>query len=102
MRKHGDSPAASTRHPFSFTRAVGDVACFPDWTRAPINDLHAAHRQAAGRAFAAQFLAPIDELKTMRDDGHDSISMAEEFGVPMELIARQFENEHRIEAALAA
>lgn len=98
IRKAGSSHAAST-HLFSFTRAVGDVACFPEQTRAPVNELKAAYRQAAGRAFAAEFLAPIDEVRSMRAEGRDSISIANEFGVSVAVIEHQLENQERVAAA---
>ena len=53
---------------FALARAVGD---------ATVNDLREAARQACGRAFAAEFLVPIEEIFSMRDDGHDVHSIAE-------------------------
>jgi hypothetical protein len=84
---------------FNFTRAVGDAACFPDEARAPINGLQSAYRQAAGRAFAAEFLAPINEIKSMLRDRRDADSIAAEFGVSTQVIQHQIENQCRIEAA---
>lgn len=101
LRRSGSTPAASASHLFTFARAVGDAACFPEETRAPVNGLQAAYRQAAGRAFAAEFLAPVDEVRTMRVDGRDSASVAEEFGVSSAVVDRQLENQHRIEAVCA-
>jgi hypothetical protein len=75
-------------------RACGDAACFP------INHLHNAVRQAAGRAFAAEFLAPIDEIRTMKADKHDIVTIANAFCVSTTVIERQIENEQRIRAAL--
>jgi hypothetical protein len=97
MRLHGDSPQAKALHLFSFARAVGDAVCFPAEERAPVNELHAAYRQSAGRAFAAEFLAPIDEIRSMLEDGHDAVSIADEFGVSTTVIERQLENATRIE-----
>jgi hypothetical protein len=99
MRDHGNSSEAHASHLFSFARAVGDVTCFPERAKAPINDLHAAYRQAAGRAFAAEFLAPIDEIQAMQGDGRDIVSIAEEFAVSAAVIERQIENAGRIKAA---
>ena len=96
MRSLGGSAEARIGHSFTFARAVGDVVCFPQETRAAVNDLHSAYRQAAGRAFAAELLAPIDEIASMRADGRDHVSMAEEFGVSTTVIERQIENEKRI------
>src|SRR5262249_51197063 len=71
LRDHGSSSYAEEAARFSFTRAVGDVACFPEPTRSVVNELHFATRQAAGRAFAAEFLAPVEEIKSMLADRHD-------------------------------
>jgi hypothetical protein len=101
MRDHGTSPQARVAQLFSFARAVGDVACFPSPTRSPVNELHSAHRQAAGRAFAAEFLAPIDEVLSMQADGHDPVTIADEFSVSTTMIERQIENMQRIKLACA-
>jgi hypothetical protein len=101
MRSHGSSAEAQASHLFSFARAVGDAACFPAPTRAPVNELHSAYRQAAGRAFAAEFLAPVDEIRSMREDGRDTVSIAEEFAVATTVVERQIENAERIQAACA-
>jgi hypothetical protein len=102
MRQHGARVASRAAHTFTFARAVGDAVCFPEHTdRSPVNDLHSAYRQAAGRAFAAELLAPIDEIRSMREDGHDEVSMAEEFGVSTAVIEHQIENESRILEAVS-
>jgi hypothetical protein len=98
IRNHGHASEEYNAHLFAFARAVGDAACFPESVRAPVNDLHSAARQAAGRAFAAEFLAPIDEIDSMRQDGHDIVSIADEFVVSTVVIERQIENEQRIRA----
>ena len=102
LRDHGSSPHAEEAARFSFARAVGDVACFPEPTRAVVNELHFAMRQAAGRAFAAEFLAPFEEIKSMLADKNDTITIAEEFGVSTVLIDRQIENAPRIAEACRA
>jgi SOS response regulatory protein OraA/RecX len=101
LRNHGDSAESKSAHLFAMARAVGDAACFPDTQLSPVNDLHNAVRQAAGRAFAAEFLAPIDEIKSMREDKHDLVTIANEFAVSTTVIERQLENEDRIRAACA-
>lgn len=101
MRGHGRDVEAVAGHLFTFARGVGDVACFPTPQRSPVNDLHSAYRQAAGRAFAAEFLAPLNELKDMMAGGRDTVSIAEEFAVSTTVVERQIENEKRIEAACA-
>lgn len=86
---------------FAFARAIGDVICFPGTAYAVVNDLHHARRQAAGRAFAAEFLAPIDEVLSMKADGLEVSSIADEFMVSTEVIERQLENQQRILKACA-
>ncbi len=101
LRNHGDSPEAKTAHLFALARAIGDVACFPAAQTAPINSLPHAYRQAAGRAFAAEFLAPIDEINAMLEDKRDTISIANEFSVSSAVIEHQIENRTRITQACA-
>lgn len=91
------SPYASSEQLFSLARGVGDVACFPESDVAPINDLLYAYRQRCGRAFAAEFLAPVREVRSMWEDGRDASSIADEFGVSERVIEHQLENEARIE-----
>lgn len=86
---------------FSLGRAIGQLVCFPDTERAPVNDLNDAFEQAAGRAFAAEFLAPIDEIRQLVDDGYAEDEIAAEFGVSDLLIERQLQNAERIDSALA-
>jgi hypothetical protein len=99
LRNHGDSAEAQAQHLFAMARTLGDAACFPDQGLAPINDLHNAYRQAAGRAFAAEFLAPIDEIRSMLEDQHDLITIADAFAVSTNVIELQIENAERIDAA---
>ena len=96
LRNHGDSKEAASGHLFAFARAVGDAACFPKHQLAPITELRSAYRQAAGRAFAAEFLAPSDEIEAMREDGRDIVTIADEFGVAQQVIERQIVNRSRI------
>lgn len=97
MRRHG--PKASQAYLFTFARGVGDAVCFPNDHRSPVNELRSAHRQAAGRACAAEFLAPVEELVAMRRDGYDIVSISEVFMVSTEVVERQLENLERIEWA---
>ena len=89
-------PGDTLRQRFAFARAVGDAICFPDGGSAPVNELDSAYRQAAGRAFAAEFLAPIAAVEKMSKDGRDVYEIAERLHVHSEVIARQFENAGRI------
>ena len=100
LRMQGDD--ARPGHLFALARAVGDAVCFPGPGRFPVNDLRDAYRQSAGRAFAAEFLAPVDEVRSMHDDGLDAVSIAAEFGVEPTVVERQLENEGRIRVACAA
>jgi hypothetical protein len=99
MRNHGASTHADAACRFSLARAIGDVACFPSAGRAAVNELHFASRQASGRAFAAEFLAPVTEIESMRRDGHDLVTIADEFAVSTVVIERQIENAPRIALA---
>lgn len=86
---------------FAFARAIGDAVANPPTRRSVVNSLRHASRQACGRAFAAEFLAPIDEIFCMRNDGLDTDAIADEFGVAAELVERQEENADRIHRACA-
>lgn len=101
MRSLGSAPWAQASHLFTFARAVGDAACFPAAARSPVNELQSAYRQAAGRAFAAELLAPAREVKSMRGDRRDLDAIASEFGVSTTTIGHQIENHSRIEEACA-
>ena len=101
VRNHGDYQGSSATHLFALARAIGDTACFPEPQNSPVNKLHKAYRQAAGRAFAAEFLAPIDEILSMREDALDEFSIANKFGVAPTVIERQIENRDRIVEACA-
>lgn len=86
---------------FAFARAIGDAVANPPAERSVVNELHEASRQACGRAFAAEFLAPIDEIASMREDGLDTNSIAGEFCVSPKLVERQMENADSIARACA-
>lgn len=102
LRTQGPWDDARPGHLFALARAVGDAVCFPGPGRYPVNELLDAYRQSAGRAFAAEFLAPVDEVRSMHDDGLDAVSIAAEFGVSSAVVERQLENEGRIRTACAA
>jgi hypothetical protein len=99
IRNHGDFHGAAATHLFAMARAIGDAACFPEPQTSPINRLRHAYRQAASRAFAAEFLAPIDEIRSMQADERDEYSIANEFGVSTMVIEHQVENDERIRLA---
>lgn len=87
---------------FAFCRALGDAVANPPVERSAVNDLHNAARQATGRAFAAEFLTPIDEVLSMQDDGKNLSEIAEDFGVSKTVVERQLQNQQRIQAACGA
>lgn len=64
-----DGNACECEELFTLGRAIGDAVANPEVERSAVNDLHEAARQATGRAFAAEFLAPIDEIRSMQEDG---------------------------------
>ena len=99
LRNHGDSAEAQAQQLFAMARALGDAVCFPETSLAPVNDVHNAYRQAAGRAFAAEFLAPIDEIRSMLEDRNDHLTIADAFGVSTSVVDRQIENQSRIDEA---
>ncbi len=101
LRNHGDTKEAAAAHLFAFARAVGDACCFPEPQLGPITELRSAYRQAAGRAFAAEFLAPSDEIEAMRADRQDVVTIANEFAVSQQVIEHQIANRDRIRAAAA-
>ncbi|WP_428489490.1 ImmA/IrrE family metallo-endopeptidase [Rhodopila sp.] len=101
LRNHGDTQEAASAHLFAFARAVGDAACFPEPQLGPVTELRSAYRQAAGRAFAAEFLAPSDEIEAMRAERRDVVTIANEFAVSQQVIENQIMNRKRIVAALA-
>ena len=87
---------------FAFARAIGDAVCFPDTSRSVVNELRDAERQAAGRAFAAEFLAPVQSVLDMADGGCDDYEIARSFRVSPLLVEHQVENQHRIRQACAS
>ena len=99
LRDRPRTPEARVSELFAFTRAVGDAICFPGTPRAVVNELHYADRQAAARAFAAEFLAPINEILSMREDDKDIATIADEFNVSTELVELQLVNRERIAKA---
>ena len=87
---------------FAFCRALGDAVANPPAERSVVNNLHNATRQATGRAFAAEFLTPIDEVLSMQDDGKNLHEIAEDFGVAKPVVERQLQNRQRIRTACEA
>ena len=100
LRKLGDKTIWAEN--FAFARAIGTVMCFPDTQRSVVNALHGAERQASGRAFAAEFLAPVERVLDMCDDGRDVDEISGFFNVSPLVIQHQIENKERILQACAA
>ncbi len=113
ISRHGDhtvvhlparEPSDAVHPPkvFSLARALGDALCFPDTPRSIVNGLDHADRQATGRAFAAEFLAPSAAVTELRGRGLDEEDIALELGVSEKVVGHQIQNASRIRDALAA
>jgi Zn-dependent peptidase ImmA (M78 family) len=63
--------------------------------------LRSAYRRAAGRTFAAEFLAPSDEIEAMRADRCDVVTISNAFAVSQQVIENRIANRNRIMAATA-
>ena len=99
VRQRGPWEWARHAESFAFARAVGDVVCFGDARRSVLNTLHQAERQAAGRAFAAEFLSPVESVLEMVENGLDDDEIAGSFNVSPQVIAWQIENREPIREA---
>ena len=102
LRDHGTRKWARWAENFAFGRAIGSAVCFPETERSVVNDLHDAERQAAGRAFAAEFLAPVNKVLDMDEQGCDVDEISGAFNVSSQVILHQLENRDRIRQACAA
>ena len=87
---------------FAFARAIGSAICFPNAQRSVVNDLLGAERQAAGRAFAAEFLAPVEMVMDMHSDGMEIGDISTAFNISPTVIVLQMENKDRIQRACSA
>ena len=94
-RGRGKFPWAPQAETFALTRAIGSVLCLPHTERLVVNNLHHAEQQAVGRAFAAQFLAPLDKIRAMAEDGLEEREIAHEFKVSPQVVTLQLENQER-------
>ena len=74
---------------------VGDAVIFPTPKNSVVNGLQHAERQASGRAFAAELLAPIDEIVGIAEKESDERVIADEFDVSKSVISYQLENHER-------
>ena len=94
--KHKWAPQAET---FALARAIGSALCISPTSRRVVNGLHDAEEQAIGRAFAAEFLAPVEKIVDMKTEGLEEYEIAQEFQVSEQVVAHQLENHERIAAA---
>ena len=102
LRDRGRRQWSAWAENFAFARAVGDAVCYPGAGRSVVNNLHDAERQASGRAFAAEFLAPVEKVLDMYRDGRDIDEISASFNVTSQVIAHQIENRDRIRQACGA
>jgi Zn-dependent peptidase ImmA (M78 family) len=71
-------------------RAIGDYLVFGS-REASIVDIY-SDRQAVGRAFAAEFMAPAEGVVRMIEEGISLNTVAEHYGVVREVVRRQYAN----------
>ena len=83
-RGQGDAPV------FALARGIGDHLAFGS-RKAPISDIH-SDRQAVGRAFAAEMLAPSEAVVAMIQDGQGIQRVARHFGTSTWVVRHQFGN----------
>ena len=86
---------------FAFARAIGAAVCFPSAPRSVVNRLWGAEQQATGRAFAAEFLAPVNQVLDLHHSGYNDGEIADHFKVFTQVIEHQLENQERIRQACA-
>lgn len=76
---------------FLLARAIGDYLAY-DNREAPISELR-TDRQAMGRAFAAELLAPSDGvIQMIEEEGKTRMAVAHHYGVDIPVIAYQYAN----------
>jgi len=95
LRSRGSAAWARSAETFACARALGDALCFPNIGRSAINHLHRAERQAVGRAFAAEFVAPSQAVLERWDSGQDTDEIAGHFGVSSKVVDHTVENAGR-------
>jgi len=89
-------------HPRTFSRSLG-LSGMPLAFRIPVGAHHRATfglPAGGGRAFAAEFLAPSDEIEAMKAEKRDVVTIANEFAVSQQVIEYQIANRDRIVAAM--
>ncbi len=79
---------------FAVARTFGDAIHFGGSKPSPVTDQTGTYRQALGRAFAAEFLAPLRSVLDMYENGEPIEEIAASFGVSEMVISHQIENKH--------
>jgi hypothetical protein len=82
-----EGPKSTT---FLLSRAIGDYLVFGN-REAPIVDIY-SDRQAVGRAFAAEFMAPAEGVVRMIEEGDTLDTVSERYGVIRSVVRHQYEN----------
>ena len=98
-RNRGKFLWAMQAETFALARSIGDALCLPHSGHRVVNNLHNAEQQAVGRAFAAEFLAPVEKVLDMAGEGLDNEEIASEFNVSPQVVQHQLDNRERIAAA---
>ncbi|WP_165843924.1 ArsR family transcriptional regulator [Phenylobacterium kunshanense] len=75
---------------FLLARAIGDYLAYDD-REAPISELF-TDRQAMGRAFAAELLAPAEGVINMIQEGQTQMAVARHYGVDLPVVRHQYSN----------
>ena len=99
VRERGAWDWARCAENFALARAIGAAVCYRDAQRSVVNGLRQAERQAVGRAFAAEFLAPIRSVVHLLGSGCDIDEISGSFNVSPQVIDWQIENQDRIRQA---
>lgn len=85
VRESGHSGTA-----FLLARAIGDYLAYDD-REAPVSELF-TDRQALGRAFAAELLAPAAGVINMIKEGQTQMAVARHYGVDLPVVRHQYAN----------
>jgi hypothetical protein len=96
LGEHGAAVVVARQHvptstTFALGRAIGDIILFGEHGPAPITDRY-TYRQAVGRAFAAELLAPAAAVVPMHADGWDEDELASHWRVSRQVITNQIKN----------
>jgi uncharacterized protein (DUF433 family) len=78
---------------FATSRTIGDAIHFGNQFRSPVTDQIGTYRQQLGRAFAAEFLAPVQAVLEMHGEGKEIEEIASHFGVSDMVIHHQIQNQ---------